>query len=72
MKKVAIITYHASHNNGSFLQAYALQEFISSLDGYTCEIINFRQPEQQKMYSIFEEQITLKGTLKNLFILLHY
>ena len=27
-KKVGIITFHASHNYGSMLQAYALQETV--------------------------------------------
>ena len=27
-RSVALITYHAAHNNGSFLQAYATQRKI--------------------------------------------
>ena len=49
MKKVGIITFHASHNYGSMLQAYALQQTILKL-GYECEIINFRTPIQKKNY----------------------
>ena len=41
MKKVGIITFHAAHNYGSMLQAYALQQTVLKL-GYECEIINFR------------------------------
>ena len=41
MKKVGLITYHAAQNNGSFLQAYALEKKISKIEGYSCEIINF-------------------------------
>ena len=40
MKKVGIITFHASHNYGSMLQAYALQQVVKSF-GNECEIINF-------------------------------
>lgn len=40
-KKVGIITYHAAHNYGSMLQAYALQQTILRM-GFDCEIINFR------------------------------
>lgn len=48
-KKVGIITFHASHNYGSMLQAYALQQVVLSL-GYKCEIINFRTLRQKKYY----------------------
>lgn len=57
MKKVGIITFHASHNYGSMLQAYALQQIILSM-GYSCEIINFRSIVQREMY----KPIFLNGT----------
>lgn len=49
MKKVGIITFHASHNYGSMLQAYALQQVIIGM-GFDCEIINFRTKRQKKFY----------------------
>lgn len=49
MKKVGIITFHASHNYGSMLQAYALQQTILNM-GYECEIINFRTLRQRNYY----------------------
>lgn len=49
MKKVGIITFHASHNYGSMLQAYALQQVILGM-GYDCEIINFRTKRQKDFY----------------------
>lgn len=49
MKKVGIITFHASHNYGSMLQAYALQQTVLKL-GYECEIINFRTKRQKSIY----------------------
>jgi len=58
MKKVGIITFHASHNYGSMLQAYALQQVILGM-GYDCEIINFRSAVQKEMY----KPIFMKGTL---------
>lgn len=48
-KKVGIITFHASHNYGSMLQAYALQQIIFGM-GYDCEIINFRTKRQREFY----------------------
>jgi len=49
MKKVGIITYHASHNYGSMLQAYALQHVLSDI-GLSSEIINFRTAKQKDFY----------------------
>ena len=49
MKKVGIITFHASHNYGSMLQAYALQQVVLNM-GYQCEIINFRTKRQKQMF----------------------
>lgn len=72
MKKVAMITYHASHNNGSFLQAYALQTYISSLEGYSCEIIDFRSPAQKRLYSVFKKINKPSNCIKNMLILMHY
>lgn len=39
--KTATITFHAAHNYGSMLQAYALQQIILRL-GHSNEIINLR------------------------------
>lgn len=47
--KIGIITFHASFNYGSMLQAYALHKVLSDL-GHNAEIINFRSTEQRKMY----------------------
>ena len=46
----ATITYHASHNYGSMLQAYALQQTLLGL-GYSNRIINLRTTRQKEMYS---------------------
>ena len=48
-KKVGIITFHASHNYGSMLQAYALQQTVLGM-GCECEIINFRTERQREFY----------------------
>lgn len=44
--KIGILTFHASHNYGSMLQAYALQETIRKI-GYISEIINLRTDVQK-------------------------
>ena len=53
--KVGIITFHASHNYGSMLQAYALQQTVIAL-GHECEIINLRTKAQKNMYKPFYRQ----------------
>ncbi|MDD2476371.1 MAG: polysaccharide pyruvyl transferase family protein [Dysgonamonadaceae bacterium] len=71
MKKVAIITFHSSHNYGSVLQAYALQNFILKL-GYKCEIINFRTERQIDLYTVFTKRKGIKYLFKNASHLLYY
>lgn len=47
--KIGIITFHASHNYGSMLQAYSLQTYLLQ-QGHEVSIINFRSDRQKKMY----------------------
>ena len=55
MKKVGILTFHASYNYGSMLQAFALQHILKNF-GYESKIINFRTEKQKKIYS-FDRKI---------------
>ena len=48
--KIGILTFHASHNFGSMLQNYALQQFLIA-EGHTVETINLRNEKQRYMYS---------------------
>ena len=70
-KKVGLITFHAAHNYGSSLQAYALKNTYAELDA-DCEIINFRTPAQKDQYRPLTKRKGLKYVLKNLFFLLNY
>ena len=47
--RTATVTFHASHNYGSMLQAYALQQVVKSL-GHENEIINLRTNVQKHVY----------------------
>ena len=47
--KIGIITFHASFNYGSMLQAYALHKVLSDME-HDVEIINFRSTQQREMY----------------------
>ena len=71
MKKVSILTFHASHNYGSCLQAYALQDIITGLN-FDCEIINFRTDRQKDLYTVFTKRKGVKYILKNAAHLLHW
>ena len=47
--KTATITFHAAHNYGSMLQAFALQQTLTAL-GVDNEIINLRTDSQKEFY----------------------
>lgn len=70
-KKTATITFHAAHNYGSNLQAYALQRTIMEL-GYENEIINLRTNRQKDLYTVFTKRKGIKYVFKNLSHLLYY
>lgn len=69
MKKVGIMTFHASHNCGSFMQSYAMQNIINKRYGYEAEIINYSNKGQQELYSIFSKKRSIKSVVKNAMIL---
>ena len=71
VKQTATITFHAAHNYGSNLQAYALQQTILGL-GYGNEIINFRTERQKDLYTVFTKRKGLKYFFKNLSHLCYY
>lgn len=50
MKKIGIMTFHAAHNYGSVLQAYATQTVFDRL-GFDNEIINYRLKNQKEFYN---------------------
>lgn len=70
MKKIGIMTFHASHNCGSMLQAFALQKILASL-GHEVEIIDFSNKGQKKLYSVLYRGCSLKCLIKNIIILPH-
>ncbi len=68
--KIGIVTFHASHNYGSMLQAWALQTFLVK-QGHEVEIINYRSFFQKRMYfKAFEwgNKNAWKSSLKRLFL----
>ena len=71
MHKIGLLTFHASHNYGSVLQAYALSRQLM-LMGNQVEIINLRNEEQKKAYKIFKNEKGLQGALQAAFSALIY
>lgn len=71
MSKIGIITFHASHNCGSFLQSYALQRFLIK-KGYPNEIINFSNSGQQELYRAIPKITGVKSFIKNIILLPHH
>ena len=70
MKKIGGITFHASHNYGSCLQAYALQEYINdNFQDYEYKIINFRTKKQKEIYCKPLRTKSIFGFLVKLFYL---
>lgn len=69
-KKIGILTFHASHNCGSMMQAYAMQNLLSEL-GYENEIIDFQNAGQRDMYAVIHKKVTVKNLLRNFVTLLH-
>ena len=64
MKKIGCVTFHASHNYGSVLQAYALQEYVKkNFDYVEYKIINLRLPAQHAMYDFPKKKTSWKNKI---------
>ncbi|MFZ3371989.1 MAG: polysaccharide pyruvyl transferase family protein, partial [Desulfitobacteriaceae bacterium] len=56
--KVGIVTFHASHNYGAMLQAYALKKEVERL-GCDCGVINYKNDKVVKDYAIFKFNLSV-------------
>lgn len=64
--KIGLMTFHAAHNYGSVLQAFATQQVIEGL-GYENEIINYRLKNQRMYYNrLYTTKFGLKHLLRQL------
>lgn len=70
--KTGTITFHAPNNNGSFLQAYALQQVLTREIGVENEIIDFRSEKQTNLYKTFRPVRCKNDLLKNFASLPHF
>lgn len=66
MKKIGIMTFHASYNCGSILQGMALQNVLQNKLDKKSEIIDFSNEGQQKIYSVMYKNINVKNIVKNI------
>lgn len=66
MKKIKILTFHASHNAGSMLQSYALKKYIENKFNAKVEIINFSNLNQQRIYAKFPKPRKFKHIIRNM------
>lgn len=70
--KIAILTFHASHNYGSVLQAYALSKYLKE-SGYDVEIINLRNQAQRDAYRIYtRRKLSIRHLIDMCFTTLTY
>lgn len=60
MNKIGILTFHASHNCGSMLQAFALQQKLLDM-GYDNEIIDFANIGSERLYGVMPHVHLEKG-----------
>ena len=65
MSKVGILTFHASNNCGSMLQAFALQTVLKDKLGFDNELIDFSNKGQKEMYLPFWRITGIKSIIKN-------
>ena len=70
--KIGLITFHKSYNCGSILQAYSLKTVIEEKLGHQCEIIDFSNDGQQRMYSVLITPRRIKDFLRDGLYLLFY
>lgn len=52
--KIGVMTFHASYNCGSMLQAFALQQTLIRKYGAEVEIIDYSNWHQRNMYNLFD------------------
>ena len=70
--KTGTITFHAPNNNGSFLQAYALQNILIDECHVENEIIDFYSEQQARQYSVFRKPRSVGDIGRNLISVAHY
>ena len=63
---IGMMTFHASHNNGSMLQALALQHILENHFHQKTELIDFSNQGQRNMYAPVPKPKNWKQAIKSL------
>lgn len=69
--RTATLTFHAPNNNGSFLQAYALQKVLQD-HRIENEIVNFYSDKQERQYKVLRVPKSMGDVARNGISVLHY
>ena len=69
--RTATLTFHAPNNNGSFLQAYALQKVLQNYD-IENEIVNFYPNKQERQYKVLRIPKSMGDIARDGIAILHY
>ena len=69
--RTATLTFHAPNNNGSFLQAYALQKVLQN-HYIENEIVNFYPDKQERQYKVFRIPKSMGDVARDGISVLHY
>lgn len=64
--KIGILTFHASHNCGSMLQAFALQKILETKYGANVEIIDYSNSVSRSIYGLVDYRFKKSAVIRNL------
>lgn len=70
--KTATLTFHAPNNNGSFLQAFALQQVLMHHFCVENEIIDFCTDKQRHQYSVLRVPHSIVDIARNILSIVNY
>lgn len=68
MLKIGITTFSRTHNYGSLLQSFALQQILLKKYHLDNEFINYSNQAQREMYALYSKPNSLKNVVKNLIV----
>lgn len=70
--KIGILTYHAAHNYGAMLQAYALQKFLQNNHKDTVKIVDYRPSADKDASRILQKPTSFKQLVLFIIQLVYY
>lgn len=67
MKNILTLTTQFANNQGAILQCYALQHFLSKVDGVECQVIDYYPSGSESSWVVFPHPKTWKRFFKNIY-----